>query len=146
MPGIDFIRQRTEITMKQVLDVLHIEPVAQKGKQWHGRRPLHRSLSRFVDEPWQPVATIATAVTATAISLNCGLLSRDASCTTPQSTFVALWPWGRDSTLVNATRIPSWREPPFPNKQNREEATGTLAAAGITADHQFSRTAVHQLS
>ena len=43
MPGIDFNRLRTEITMAQVLDLLAFEPVARSGWQWYGRCPLHEA-------------------------------------------------------------------------------------------------------
>jgi DNA primase len=45
MPGIDFNRLRTEVTMGQVLDLLQFVPVARKGSQWYGRCPLHDSAS-----------------------------------------------------------------------------------------------------
>ena len=45
MPGVDFNRLRAEITMKQVLDLLQFEPVAQKGDQCYGRCPLHDATS-----------------------------------------------------------------------------------------------------
>ena len=43
MPGVDFDRLRTEITMEQVLDLLAFEPVARSGSQWYGRCPLHEA-------------------------------------------------------------------------------------------------------
>ena len=41
MPGVDFDRLRTEITMQQVLQLLGFEPVRCRGDQWYGRCPLH---------------------------------------------------------------------------------------------------------
>ena len=46
MPGIDFNRLRTELTMAQVLDLLAFEPVARSGAQWYGRCPLHEAPAR----------------------------------------------------------------------------------------------------
>jgi DNA primase len=45
MPGVNFERVRTEITMEQVLDLLGFEPAHRSGKQWSGRCPLHESRS-----------------------------------------------------------------------------------------------------
>ena len=45
MPGVDFNRLRAEITMEQVLDLLHFEPSRRTGDQWYGRCPLHDSTS-----------------------------------------------------------------------------------------------------
>lgn len=47
MPGIDFNRLRTEITMTQVLDLLKFEPVQRRGDQWYGYCPLHQSQPRL---------------------------------------------------------------------------------------------------
>jgi DNA primase len=41
VPGIDFDRLRTEITMEQVLGLLGFQPSNRSGVQWHGRCPLH---------------------------------------------------------------------------------------------------------
>jgi hypothetical protein len=46
MPGIDFRRLRSEITMQQVLDLLGFQPAHRKGDQWYGACPLHASPSR----------------------------------------------------------------------------------------------------
>jgi DNA primase len=43
VPGVDFNRLRTEITMEQVLDLLQFEPARRSGDQWYGRCPLHDS-------------------------------------------------------------------------------------------------------
>lgn len=43
MPGIDFTRLRTEITMRQVLALIGFEPAARRGDQWYGACPLHES-------------------------------------------------------------------------------------------------------
>jgi len=45
VPGVDFDRVRTEITMEQVLDLLRFEPAHRSGEQWYGRCPLHASTS-----------------------------------------------------------------------------------------------------
>ena len=45
MPGVDFGRVRSEITMEQVLDLLGFEPVSRSGVQWYGVCPLHESRS-----------------------------------------------------------------------------------------------------
>jgi DNA primase len=41
MPGVDFHRLRTEITMEQVLHLLHFRPSHRSGHQWYGVCPLH---------------------------------------------------------------------------------------------------------
>ena len=41
MPGVDFDRVRTEITMEQVLDLLGFRPWNRSGVQWYGSCPLH---------------------------------------------------------------------------------------------------------
>ena len=46
MPGIDFDRVRTEITMEQVLSLLEFQPSQRSGMQWYGDCPLHKSVSR----------------------------------------------------------------------------------------------------
>jgi DNA primase len=46
VPGVDFNRLRTEITMEQVLNLLGFEPSNRSGHQWYGRCPLHDSTSR----------------------------------------------------------------------------------------------------
>jgi DNA primase len=46
VPGIDFDRVRTEITMEQVLNLLGFQPAKRSGVQWYGRCPLHQSRSR----------------------------------------------------------------------------------------------------
>ena len=43
MPGIDFNRLRTEVTITQVLDLLKFEPIHPQGEQWYGYCPLHES-------------------------------------------------------------------------------------------------------
>ena len=40
MPGVDFDRLRTEVTMQQVLQLLGFEPTRCRGDQWYGRCPL----------------------------------------------------------------------------------------------------------
>ena len=45
MPGVDFNRLRAEVTMEQVLRLLHFEPKARSGPQWYGRCPLHKCTS-----------------------------------------------------------------------------------------------------
>ena len=40
MPGVDFDRVRTEITMEQVMDLLGFRPSNRSGVQWYGRCPL----------------------------------------------------------------------------------------------------------
>ena len=46
MPGVDFQRLRTDITMQQVLDLLGFEAVHCTGDQWSGPCPLCPSTSR----------------------------------------------------------------------------------------------------
>jgi hypothetical protein len=46
MPGIDFDRLRTEITMEQVLALIGFQPSCRTGDQWYGSCPLHESTSR----------------------------------------------------------------------------------------------------
>ena len=43
MPGVDFDRVRTEITMEQVLSLLGFRPSTRSGVQWYGSCPLHES-------------------------------------------------------------------------------------------------------
>ena len=43
MPGIDFDKLRTEITMEQVLHLLAFEPTHRRGDQWYGACPLHEA-------------------------------------------------------------------------------------------------------
>jgi len=43
MPGVDFDRLRTQITMRQVLDLLGFTPSQRAGDQWYGPCPLHAS-------------------------------------------------------------------------------------------------------
>jgi DNA primase len=45
MPGVDFNRVRTEITMEQVLSLLGFQPSRRSGAQWYGSCPLHEPLS-----------------------------------------------------------------------------------------------------
>jgi DNA primase len=45
MPGIDFHKLRTKITMEQVLTLIAFEPTCRAGSQWHGPCPIHRSQS-----------------------------------------------------------------------------------------------------
>ncbi len=45
MPGVDFNRLRSEITMEDVLDLLAFEPSSQTGDQWYGRCPLDDATS-----------------------------------------------------------------------------------------------------
>ncbi len=45
MPGVDFNRVRTEITMEQVLSLLGFQPSQRSGAQWYGSCPLHETLS-----------------------------------------------------------------------------------------------------
>jgi DNA primase len=45
MPGVDFNRVRTEITMEQVLSLLGFQPSQRSGAQWYGSCPLHEPLS-----------------------------------------------------------------------------------------------------
>jgi DNA primase len=45
MPGVDFDRLRTEITMEQVLNLLGFQPSQSMGDQWYGDCPLHGSTS-----------------------------------------------------------------------------------------------------
>jgi DNA primase len=45
MPGIDFQRLRMEISMEEVLALLHFEPLSRSGSQWYGACPLHGSTS-----------------------------------------------------------------------------------------------------
>ena len=46
MPGIDFHRLRTEITMRQVLELLALEPTSPTRDQLPGACPVHGSTSR----------------------------------------------------------------------------------------------------
>lgn len=46
MPGVDFYRLRSEITMQQVLNLLGFEPIGRSGPQWYGRCPLHEAASQ----------------------------------------------------------------------------------------------------
>jgi DNA primase len=41
VPGVDYDRVRTEITMEQVLSLLGFCPASRSGAQWYGRCPLH---------------------------------------------------------------------------------------------------------
>jgi DNA primase len=45
MPGIDFAKLRVEITMEQVLDLIHFQPSSRSGDQWRGPCPVHQSTS-----------------------------------------------------------------------------------------------------
>jgi DNA primase len=46
MPGIDFNKLREEITIEQVLNLIHFQPSSRSGNQWHGPCPVHQSTSR----------------------------------------------------------------------------------------------------
>jgi DNA primase len=46
VPGVDFNRVRTEITMEQVLSLLGFRPSNRSGAQWYGSCPLHQPTSR----------------------------------------------------------------------------------------------------
>jgi DNA primase len=46
VPGVDFERVRTEITMEQVLNLLGFQPADRTGVQWYGSCPLHESASK----------------------------------------------------------------------------------------------------
>jgi DNA primase len=46
VPGVDFDRVRTEITMEQVLNLLGFQPSKRSGAQWYGGCPLHEPRSR----------------------------------------------------------------------------------------------------
>jgi DNA primase len=41
VPGVDFNRVRTTITMEQVLSLLRFEPSNRSGAQWYGACPVH---------------------------------------------------------------------------------------------------------
>jgi DNA primase len=41
VPGVDFGRVRSLVTMEQVLSLLGFEPANHSGSQWYGRCPLH---------------------------------------------------------------------------------------------------------
>jgi DNA primase len=45
VPGVDFDRVRSEITMEQVLGLLEFQPSQRSGVQWYGSCPLHESTS-----------------------------------------------------------------------------------------------------
>jgi DNA primase len=45
MPGIDFNRLRSEITMERVLAQLNFQPTQRTANQLHGPCPIHRSTS-----------------------------------------------------------------------------------------------------
>jgi DNA primase len=45
VPGVDFDRVRTEITIEQVLRLLEFRPSTRSGMQWYGSCPLHESSS-----------------------------------------------------------------------------------------------------
>ena len=45
MPGIDFNRLRSEITMERVLTQLNFQPTQRTGNQLHGPCPIHGSTS-----------------------------------------------------------------------------------------------------
>ena len=45
MPGVDFKTARAEITMEQVLNLIHFEPAGRSGDQWRGPCPVHQSTS-----------------------------------------------------------------------------------------------------
>jgi hypothetical protein len=40
MPGVDFERLRAEVTMRQVLQLLHFQSIRCHGEQWYGQCPL----------------------------------------------------------------------------------------------------------
>jgi DNA primase len=46
VPGVDFDRVRTEITMEEVLNLLGFQPSKRSGPQWYGGCPLHGSTSK----------------------------------------------------------------------------------------------------
>jgi len=46
VPGIDFNTLRDEITMEQVLELIHFVPSSRLGDQWRGPCPVHQSTSR----------------------------------------------------------------------------------------------------
>lgn len=45
MPGIDFGTLRDEITMEQILELIHFVPSSRLGDQWRGPCPVHKSAS-----------------------------------------------------------------------------------------------------
>jgi DNA primase len=45
VPGIDFNTLRDEITMEQVLQLIHFAPSRRLGDQWRGPCPVHQSTS-----------------------------------------------------------------------------------------------------
>ena len=46
MPGIDFNALRHEITMEQVLELIHFVPTSRLGDQCRGPCPVHQSASK----------------------------------------------------------------------------------------------------
>jgi DNA primase len=45
MPGVDFKKLRTEVTMEEVLSQLGFQPTSRSGNQLHGPCPVHVSTS-----------------------------------------------------------------------------------------------------
>jgi len=46
MPGVDFTKLRTEITMSEVLDQLGFKPTSRNGNQLKGPCPVHESSTK----------------------------------------------------------------------------------------------------
>jgi len=45
MPGIDFVLLRRQISLTQVLDLIGFTATTQRGPQWRGPCPVHKSAS-----------------------------------------------------------------------------------------------------
>jgi hypothetical protein len=117
MPGVDFDKLRTQIAMKQVLDLLGFKPCQRTGDQWYGDCPLHES---------RPGRHRCFSVNV-AIGRYCCHRCHS------QGNQLELWAAATQLPLYQATidlcralgmEVPwihRWQQPP----PNREEATGT---------------------
>ena len=92
MPSIDFAQLRAQVTMGQVLELLHYEPRVTEGAQVRGPCPIHGSTSktsRIFSANLQSV-TFSNASNAKRreTSSTFGPRCTKCQCMTPPSTFV----------------------------------------------------------
>jgi len=88
VPGIDFNTLRNEITMEQVLELIHFAPSSRLGDQWRGPCPVHQSASsrsRSLSVNLSTRRSTATSAKAGETSSSSGLRSTGSRSTTPPS-------------------------------------------------------------
>jgi hypothetical protein len=144
VPGVDFDRVRTEITMEQVLGLLGFQPSNRSGVHWFGscRMSPARGVAARSRRTWRSVATFAIVATVRATSLSFGQ-RRSCPCTkrrlpamsTPNGSPPSPRPRrSLDSALIMTTRaiIRSRRGRGHQKrKPGKEAATGTRTTSSI---------------